>query len=126
MTRAFLWTLVVWLSMPAHAADWTAKRLRHPGDSSTWTETSTTDSGTLTVDGMAACDNTHATNDVWIYRAPAGTKATAPWMKVRAAGVSCSPDDGETTCSSVLLDSGVYIADPQGTGGAMVCYGRSD
>ena len=106
----------------AAAADWSPKAIT--SGQATWTEAGTADSGLLCVWNVAKCTNNHASTAVWIYTADGGTKASQPWAKVPAA-TSCSNDDGNLTCMSTLLDAGCYIADPQGTGGAMTCTGRS-
>lgn len=105
----------------ARAADFAPSRISD--GETTWTDATDTDSGVLYVQGEATCDNTHATNAVWIYRAPSGTKAAAPYAKLPAA-TSCDNGDGNDSCSAKKLLGGRYIFDPQGTGGSAYCAGE--
>ena len=96
----------------AASAAWSRTVLNPDGKVSTWASGSGgDDSLVLTCTGGCTCDNTHATNNIVVYRATdAGAKLTGDYWKADA-GVACS-DTAAAYCLTVSLPPGKYIFDP--------------
>jgi hypothetical protein len=95
--------------------------LTSKGNTVTWTETGTTDSGLLVVEVSAYCDNT-GTTDFTVWRAESdGTKLNI-WEGPIMDTASCAAGAGTDTCGTVALVPGFYIFDPDASTAAAVCH----